>query len=230
MRRPSRQSTARHFRSTPAPEQPDQVWPSTARRSTGPGAAGPPVTARCHPAWQGPLRRHSVPPVRIRTCGHAVGGARWRSDMATASPANSQNRWSPPVTNQPSRPPAGTGAGLRGGRSQGVAVGVDARSRRRWRRPAWSSPWLLSDAGLVVSAWRTPRGVSVDESQPEGLDRLLIKPARRWPGRRRHHDRQLVTKATLSGRLNRCGSCRGAGRRSLTRSPRPLRETHRTVA
>jgi hypothetical protein len=41
--------------------------------------------------------------------------------------------------------------------------------------------------------------------------------------------RQLVTKATQMGRLNRCESCRGARRRSLTRSPRPLRETHRTA-
>jgi len=31
---------------------------------------------------------------------------------------------------------------------------------------------------------------------PQGLDRLLIKPASGVPGRRRHHGRQLVTKAT----------------------------------
>jgi hypothetical protein len=40
---------------------------------------------------------------------------------------------------------------------------------------------------------------------------------------------KLVTKAA-QGRLNRCESCHGAGRRSLTAIPHgPLQETHRTV-
>jgi hypothetical protein len=74
-----------------------------------------------------------------------------------------------------------------------------------------------------------PRGASVTGHNPQGLDRLLIRPASGVPGRRRHHGRHLVTKATQVRRLNRCESCRGARRRSLTRSPRPLGETHRTV-
>jgi hypothetical protein len=39
---------------------------------------------------------------------------------------------------------------------------------------------LLPTRGLVVSAWRTPRGTPVTGHNPRGLDRLLIRPARRW--------------------------------------------------
>jgi hypothetical protein len=49
------------------------------------------------------------------------------------------------------------------------------------------------------------------------------------PGRRRHQRQTVRHQGNPDGRLKRCESCRGARRRSLTRSPRPLRKTHRTV-
>src|SRR4029450_7650372 len=70
-----------------------------------------------------------------------------------------------------------------------------------------------------------------DGSQPHGLDRLLIRPAKRW-ARSTPTPRQTTRhQGNPQGRLNRCESCRDAGRRSLTAIPHgPLLETHRTVA
>jgi hypothetical protein len=59
-----------------------------------------------------------------------------------------------------------------------------------------------------------------DGSQPEGWTGCSSGQHSGESGRRRHRGRQLVTKATRTGHRNRCGSCRDAGRRSLTAIPR----------
>jgi hypothetical protein len=66
-----------------------------------------------------------------------------------------------------------------GGGSERVPVGVDAdHAVDGAGQPAHPrSSFLL--VGLVVPAWRTPRGASVMGHDPGRVDRLLISPARR---------------------------------------------------
>jgi hypothetical protein len=85
-----------------------------------------------------------------------------------------------------------------GGGGEGVSVGVDAdHAVDRAGQPGHRHGSFLL-VGLVESAWRAPRGASVT-GHNRGLDRLLIRPAGGGSGRRRHHGRQLVTKATQVG-------------------------------
>jgi hypothetical protein len=69
-----------------------------------------------------------------------------------------------------------------------------------------------------------------DGSQPHGAGQAAHQASRRR-ARSTPAPRQTARhQGNPHGRLNRCESCRGARRRILTRSPRPLRTTHRTVA
>ena len=112
----------------------------------------------------------------------------------------------------------------------GVSRWVSTPITHRRCRLAWSS-WL----SLPIHAWSCRPGATArrfcDGSQPPngvGQAGSSGRPAACQVDAGTD-GRQLVTKATEDGRLNRCESSRGARRRSLTRSPRPLRKTHRTV-
>jgi hypothetical protein len=98
------------------------------------------------------------PPAQRRSCRHPP-------PPSSADPAPALGRSPTGDDSQPRRPEPRSGRADRlpgrWQRRRGCRGEDRRRSRRRWRRSAWSSPWLLSVVGLVVSAWRTPRGASV---------------------------------------------------------------------